>query len=273
MALPFMAMAQAGLNLGKQGQQEAESSLRYDPYTGASYSPGREALGRVTQYGASPHEFWLDKDYTTGEKIFGTLAPGLGHFVSGLRSAKRKEDARAQALDRVKSILKQTPAYQSPEEVAMMQNITTAGADRMRGISDEMIRVAQAQQRSGLPGEEIQRNQIRQYAQSAVDDFIETGGASSSAMEAIVRTRENEAQNMLQLAEQANARDASTQQQYLSTLMGAAGIQSTATGMEAAGLQTGISEAAKQYQSKLEQTQPLQQFAITTYGNRAAQMR
>jgi hypothetical protein len=271
MAFPFMALGSTLGQAGDLAEQKARTSLRFDPISGESYSTGTEAFGAGVGATFTPHKFMLDKNYTVGERLMG-FVPG-GQFIAGKMRSKAEEATRISALGRVKTALEGTPAYQSPEDVAQLKAVTASGAETMRGLGDEMIKVAQSRRQKGVPGQEIRKEQVRQYAQSAVDDFIESGGASMSSLGAIVQARQQQSQNMLALAEQANSQGYAEQQAYMGAILGRAGIEAQAAGVEGVGYQTGISEADKLYQSELEQTRPLQQFAITQYGNRAAQMR
>jgi hypothetical protein len=270
MAFPFMALANIAGKVGQGLSQSAQSSARFDPVTGKSYSIAGETFKGGLGGILSPISYLSDPGYSTREKILGTALPFLKPVFAHER-AKDEEKARIRALGNVRASLEATPKYESPEEVAQLKAATTAGAETMRGLGDEMIKVAQARRQSGVSGQEIRKSQLREYAQSAVDDFIETGGASASSLAAITQARQQQSQNMLSIAEQANSQSYADQQAYMSSLLGRAGVEAAATGLEGIGYQTGISEAEKKYQGRLERIIPRVQFEMTQYGNKLAQ--
>lgn len=269
MALPWMAIAQLGMNLSNKGDLKTRSASRYDPFSGESYNKTSEQLGFMQKSLFNPLSVLGDERLSVGEKAL-SLIPIVGSGIVGSRLQERNEERRMKALATVKESLGQTPAYESPEQAAQLQNVTSTGAETMRGIGSEMVQLAQARQQKGMPGEAIRKNEVENYARAAVDNFIETGGASS--LDAIVATRNRQAEGLLQMAEQANARSYGAERDFLSALSAQGSIGAQAAQMEGMGLQSGISEAGKLYQSELEQVRPMQQFAITQYGNRAAQL-
>jgi hypothetical protein len=261
----------AAQSLGQYGEQMATSSDRWDAYTGKSKNKTTEAVGWMNVGSASLWKIWGSDKFTTGVKVFGTVAPGLGHFISGLRVADREEKARMEALAEIRGSLATSTPYERSEEASMMKDIAVGGGEVIKGLGKEYLDAVSQYGKQGVPGAAIRKEQLNQYARAAVDDYVKTGGASASSFYGILRSRDEQARSLINIAEATNARNREVNNMYINSLAYGAELETQAAMLKSKALQSGITEHERVYASEADEMRQKQQFELTLMGNRMAQ--
>jgi hypothetical protein len=194
----------------------------------------------------------------------------VGNWVRGWTGQRGRElDYQTQMQD-VRNLVATTPIYTPPEEVAQLQQLYSQQATDLRSTGQEITDIASARAGQSLYGGGAVREDIRRSTAAGVQDLQTVAGSSASFLGGISQLGQSNIQSQRNIAMQnAQFRD-QAQRDYLQSLRERAGLEAQATGMETTGLQVGISEADKVYQSELERMRAMQQLEITLAGNELA---
>jgi hypothetical protein len=159
------------------------------------------------------------------------------------------------------------PLYTAPEEASELEALLQAGAGRVRETSQEAVDIAR--QQTGLaeaPGTGLARQDIRQAQAQSARNIMELGGGGAGSLAAIAQTQRGTQESLRDLSARNLAFRSQATQGLQQALMGQAGIEQAATGMEAQAGQMMLGERGKEYQSEFEKYLTGVQFDISQLG-------
>lgn len=189
---------------------------------------------------------------------------------TGKRGADEKKAEYEQSMEDLIASVAEEEVYQSPAEVAELQKLYSTQASELRTTGQEVASVAESKANQFSYGAGAARQDVRSTTASAVQDLTTASGTSSSYLGALTQLGVSNTQSMRDLAVQNQQYRDQSQRDYLQALREKAGLESQAVSLEAQGLQVGISEADKVYESELERTRMLQNLEIALAGNKLA---
>jgi len=221
---------------------------------------------------------WLKDNW---EKAFDYMSPEQGDKlrnklestdIKGYLQKKKFQIAMAQGGDaKARAIAAATPIYSITPEAEQLQGLFSDRASELRDTGADIESMANA--RSGMSqygGALDQRQVLRDTTRSGVRDITNIGGSSASVLGSVAGLEAQNVSAMRDIAAQNQMFRDQAQRDYLQSLNERVGLEAQATGMEAQGLQSMISEKDKVYQSKLDRIKQVQQTEITLAGNTLA---
>ena len=168
--------------------------------------------------------------------------------------------------DEIRADVESTPVYQPPEEVNQLQQLYSQSAASLRESGQNVQDISQARAGQASYGGGRYQQALRQGSRAAVSDVTMAGGGNISTQGAITQIGAQGMQSMRDIAVQNQQFRDQAGRDYMQSLQERIGIEQQATGIEMAGLQVGISESDKVYQSELEKARMGQQLEITLAG-------
>jgi hypothetical protein len=189
--------------------------------------------------------------------------------IGGKRAAER---AATEMEARARAVVDEMPTYEIAPEAQQLQELTAQRASDLRTTGADIESLAGS--RAGMSqygGALDMREAMRESTGAAIGDITQLGGSGVSSMGAAARMASSNIGALRDIASQNQMFRDQAQRDYLQSLRERVGLEGQATGLEAQGLQTMISEKDKVYQSDLEKARAQQQLEITLAGNALAQ--
>jgi hypothetical protein len=191
----------------------------------------------------------------------------IGGLISGRTekefSRKAAEKEMREKLFSVSKALK----YEPPEELAQLQQLYSETAGGLRETGQEIQDIAQSRAGMYSYGAGRYKQALREGAASTISDVTRVGGANVSSQAIAGKLGVQQMQGMRDIAMQNQLFRDQASSDYMQSLQERIGIEQQASQFDVAGLQAGISEADKVYQSKLDRVRMWQQLEITLAGN------
>jgi len=222
------------------------------------------------------------KDLFKDKGLFKTFLGGIvggplgGFIVGNTQSEKTKsEEEISNETKALQESLANTKTYQTPEEAYKIQELAKDSAEKLRGISEigqKSVDIAEAQSgMSQAPGTLQAKEDIKNTASQYVQNIIESGGGSASALGAIADVNRGEMESLRQISASNQQYRSQALKELQSSLMNQAsleyGLESQALESETYGLQNMLGEKTKEYNSYLDKIRTQQQFDITNLSN------
>lgn len=198
---------------------------------------------------------------------------GFGNWVkgwTGQRGKEEREDKYYRDMDTLRQDVANTPAYTPPEEVSALENLYSTQAQNLRDTGENITDISRAKSSQFMYGGGEAQRGVRGATSAAVGDIQAAAGSSASFLGAISQLGQSNVQSMRNIAMQNQAFRDQSQRDYMQSLSERLSMESQAVGLESQGLQVGITESDKVYQSELERARASQQLEIVLAGNELA---